>query len=142
MQIRNARKGDHAAIATIFGEAMSQAPYRVQVRRKSVLDSIAFYLKNYDVRVASIEGDIVGFIAVFKYQWIDSTRLWVGELHVHPDHQRKGIGKKLLNQVIRDYRSKGVKHIELLAHTKAPAMRFYKHRGFQKSPQVKLERKI
>lgn len=142
MNIRKAQKKDTRMIARIFREQMSKAPYRYKVSFNSALSGIQFYLKNYDVRVTCIDNKLVGFIAVFKYRWIDTYRLWVGELHVDSKYQKKGVGRALLDDVEIYYKQKRVKFVELLVNTKAPAIGFYEHLRFSKSPQQKFEKKL
>lgn len=72
-------------------------------------DSIASKAQSESLFLATHGEDLVG--CVFAALQPDS--LYVGKLAVHPDHQRKGIGRSLMETVERYALSKGIETIEL-----------------------------
>jgi GNAT superfamily N-acetyltransferase len=76
-----------------------------------------------------------------KLEWEDSRGkpLIIHRLAVHPNHQGKGIGKKLL-QFAEDYAQKnGFSSIRLDVYTKNPgAISIYKHAGFVEKGFIKF----
>ena len=54
----------------------------------------------------------------------------VAELMVHPDHQRRGIGRELLSEYLRD-----VPRAWLVTHPDAPARALYESAGWQPGEQ-------
>ena len=72
-----------------------------------------------------------------KLLGICSAWLVIDELHitfiaVHPMHQRQGLGKSLLSELIKRSKSLGANHIHLeVKQNHEPAKAFYKSMGFK-----------
>ena len=63
--------------------------------------------------------------------WINLEELHITSLAVHPIHQRKGIGKLLISDLIKRSNSLGSNFIYLeVKDTNEPAKAFYKSMGF------------
>jgi ribosomal protein S18 acetylase RimI-like enzyme len=60
--------------------------------------------------VAKDEGEIIGLITVFP---VTDAELHVARLYVHPEHQGKGIGTRLLNAAIASYPAAQVVRLEV-----------------------------
>ena len=53
-------------------------------------------------------------------------------LSVHPSYQKRGLGKKLINQIIKECKNENIKRIFLEVSIKnKQALRFYKNSGFK-----------
>ena len=53
-------------------------------------------------------------------------------LSVHPSYQKKGLGKKLINQIIKECKNENIKRIFLEVSIKnKQALNFYKNSGFK-----------
>ncbi len=65
--------------------------------------------------------------------WIVIDELHITSLAVHPLHQRKGLGKILLSDLIKRSKSFQIKYIYLeVKDNNEPAKAFYKSMGFKK----------
>ena len=68
----------------------------------------------------------------FCCSWLVVDELYITSIAVHPRHQRKGLGKFLLSDLIKRSRSLRTNHIHLeVKHTNEPAKAFYKSMGFK-----------
>ena len=80
--------------------------------------------------IAEDEGQVVGYISTR----VDAeTKIGgIPNFAVHPAHQQKGIGKKLMHAGIEYLKSKGMEYarIETLAHNEV-GLRFYPKMGFK-----------
>lgn len=56
--------------------------------------------------VAEEDGEVVGGITAPTKPWWDGIHLVDGELFVHPDYQRRGIGKKLIERLFTEAQEK------------------------------------
>lgn len=86
--------------------------------------------------VAELDGRIVGHIAFSPVTISDGTRDWygLGPVSVHPDFQRKGIGKALINEGLSRLRSLNAKGCCLVGHPE-----YYRQFGFRNPKGLILE---
>ena len=64
--------------------------------------------------------------------WLVIDELHITFIAVHPMHQRKGLGKFLLSELIQRSKSLGTNHIHLeVKNNNEPAKAFYKSMGFK-----------
>ena len=64
--------------------------------------------------------------------WLVIDELHITSIAVNPMHQRKGLGKSLLSELIKRSQSLGTNHIHLeVKNNNEPAKAFYKSMGFR-----------
>jgi len=83
-----------------------------------------------ETRVAELDGRVVGYIT---YEVIHNASTgWVRNLAVDPAFQGRGVGTRLLQAVLSEFRAMGLKlsRIETLASNQA-AREFYSKKGFR-----------
>ena len=72
------------------------------------------------------QGRIVGSVRAYQ----DGKTCHIGRLIVHPDHQRRGIGTQLMNQIEASFAA--VERFELFTgHKSANALRLYERLGYK-----------
>ena len=86
--------------------------------------------------VAEENGKIIGYIegSVFKNYDIFKIKKkgLIDTLYVLPKYRKKGVAKKLVNEILKWFRSKGIKHFTLGTHAlHKKAILFWKHMGFK-----------
>ena len=73
---------------------------------------------------------LVGIAIVEKKMW--NRTLWIWELHVNPEYQRKGIGKQLIEHLMTIGREVDCRVIVCeTQNTNVPAISFYRSVGFE-----------
>lgn len=82
--------------------------------------------------VMEIDGQIVG-TALGSF---DGRRGYIQKLVVKKDFQRRGIGKKLMDEVVKRLKSLGVVYVPINCEIENEA--FYKKCGFRKTKQVTM----
>lgn len=99
-------------------------------------------MENYKLMIAELNGKVVGFIGYYVLpsiwkKWNEAT---INYFFVHKEFQGRGIGSKLLKEVIRQMDEMGIAelHVETEKENKR-AIRLYKKHGFLKE-FVLLER--
>ncbi len=89
---------------------------------------------------------VVGFVNFGNYRDDDLPKDEVAEiraLYVHPEHWRKGIGKKLTELAIQDCKKSGYKQLVLwVLDSNESAQLFYQSLGFQLDGGVKTDGRI
>ena len=91
-------------------------------------DAYAHSLKIYG---AYLEGSLVGVIRVVGDGF---SVVFIQDLLVNPEHQRRGIGSALLRRVLQEY--KGVYQIHLLTENTEKTVRFYQSLGFMMDTDI------
>src|SRR3712207_1334969 len=95
--------------------------------------------------VADVDGAPVGFVAV---RWTEEEVTPVGEgerIAVAPDHQRAGIGGRLLERAVTEMRARGVPLAVIGTggdDGHAPARALYERHGFTALPLVRYYRAL
>ena len=115
MSIRFARKADCAAIAEIYNHAVL---YTAAIWNDQTVDAdnrIAWFeartIAGYPVLVSEEDGVVTGYASFGDWRSFDGFRHTVEHsVYVHPDHQGKGLGRKLLSRLIDEARDCG-KHV-------------------------------
>jgi ribosomal protein S18 acetylase RimI-like enzyme len=142
MRIRKATEDDMEAAALIYKECFDKEPYKYMIKEEESLDIIKSYFKTQVMYVAIDNDSVIGFVMGEKYLWVGGWRLWISELFVDSNHQRKGVGTQLLSAIENHFKKDGISFVELLAHNNAEAIKFYEKLDFHRSDYAKFEKKI
>lgn len=116
--IRNATKEDIAQIVNIKINGWKNAYIGIvdeaSLNDMSVDKEIYSYNNKYslnDIFIAEINGDILGFCRVYDYEnspYVDKEiDCEIREIYVRPDIKRMGIGSKIFNYVLQNFKNKG-----------------------------------
>lgn len=96
--------------------------------------------------VAEMEGQVVGFILGDASGWeygVPETVGWIDTIGVHPDHQKKGVARELMNEMISNLRKVGVERIYTLVDWRSwDLLKFLSSLGFRKGEMLNLELEI
>jgi len=86
--------------------------------------------------VAEVNGRVVGHIAFSPVTMTDGTKDWygLGPVSVHPDFQRKGIGKALINEGLSRLKSLKAKGCCLVGHPQ-----YYGQFGFENVKELSYD---
>ncbi|MDY0132669.1 MAG: GNAT family N-acetyltransferase [Desulforegulaceae bacterium] len=107
-------------------------PKEKQSTKKSIQNSINS--KNQIVYIAEIKGIPAGSAILFLYK--HSLRIY--SIAVHPDFQKKGLGKFLLNKISKTAQEKGFKKITLEVESKNEQLvKWYQKFSFEKTEFLK-----
>jgi len=101
---------------------------------------IAHLLTDYNSvsLVATSDGKIVGFIVGMIYSEENSLTGHILTLDVSPSYRRKGIAQKLLNEIEKIFKEKGVKACGLeVRENNIAALRLYQKFGYKKIAKLK-----
>ncbi len=90
-------------------------------------------MKKDAVFVGTLNGKVVGTIG-YSLDRYESKNYWMGWFYVRKDHEKKGRGKKLLDYVVKELKTKGVKKLYLNTSSNEfyrRALEIYIHNGFR-----------
>ena len=139
-KVRFAGEDDLSALVTLAEEFMPE-----EADPKKRINILKQSLKNpdYDLLVADVEGKIVGFIDHWiVHEFVHGTKLsYIQNLYVTPNYRRRGIGSRLLREIIETAKAKGVLEIHISAEfNNKPAIELYRKHGFSREhSQLEME---
>lgn len=129
--IRSLQDNDYPQMMTIdqlvFNSATTPAPMR-----QVTLEEYAGHYTSDNVFVAELEGRVAGYIGFHNSTGLASNS-HVMEIYiaVHPDYQKMGVGRELMQHIIRYGKQNGYKKISLrVLSSNQKAIAFYKTIGF------------
>ena len=141
LRVRRAGESDIPVLAMLAEEFMPE-----EATREKRVEILRNALRNpdYELLVAELDGEIAGFVD----QWIihdfahGAKLSYIQNLCVTPKHRRKGVGSRLLQEIIRSAKNKGVLEIHVVTEFEnKPAIDLYRKHGLVKE-SLQLERKF
>jgi GNAT superfamily N-acetyltransferase len=122
---------EHAA-ATMFSEADLPPGIRYLVTDMQTLREAQ---RQQRLWVAVSGDDVVGF----AYVTVMDGQAHLEEMDVHPDHGRRGVGTRLVEQAVRWARNEGYARLTLVTFAHLPwNAAFYEKHGFRRMPYDSL----
>lgn len=121
MEIQNYDQSFEQEIVGLWNQTLGADPITVHKFRKQAL-----FDDNFDPElcyVAVEAGNAVGFLLATKRKFpylergLEPTRGWINVMFVKPEHQRKGIGEKLVRQAEQKLKSMGAETVTLGAYS-------------------------
>ena len=96
-----------------------------------------FYQTPGFLGVLAVEnGEILGCIFGVHRVWWSGDEFFINEMCVKKQQQNKGIGKALLNHLIKELDNSDISNIILLTDRGIPAEEFYKKNGFEEIERI------
>lgn len=120
------------ACAAIFVKSYNHAPWKYVW----TLDDAVKYLNEYAsskqfIGFALYDGpEIVGALLAHSKTWWTNKQLFIDELFVLPQCQKRGYGKQLLKHAQQYAELNDLQTITLMTHKSMPAMKFYLDNDF------------
>ena len=136
--IRKLRREDIPACAgllrSVYNNELWQCRWSQETAEEYLTD---FYeSKKFVGYVIEEDGEVLGALFAHEKVWWNNSEVFVEEMFVKPNLQRKGYGTMLLGAVEAYIKEKGLAGITLSTNKYAPAPKFYKKNGFEESGHV------
>lgn len=95
--------------------------------------------------VAELDNKVIGFILGGVSGWefgVPASVGWIDTMGVDPQHQRKGVAKALMGELIKNFRKAGVRNIYTLVNWNDwDLLQFFRQMGFTRGDMINLELK-
>ncbi|MBR6642829.1 MAG: GNAT family N-acetyltransferase [Lachnospiraceae bacterium] len=138
MNIREMVREDIPACADILCSVYNNEMWQCRWEKETAMEYLTdFYeLKKFVGYVLEEDGVILGGIFAREKVWWNNSEVFIEEMFVKPELQRKGHGSLLLQAVERYVKKKGLAGMTLETNKYAPAPHFYRKNGFQDNEYV------
>lgn len=136
--IRKMEKGDIAVCSDILSAVYNNELWGCRWTKEAG----TAYLKDYFGAqkfvgfVIEEEGKILGAMFAHEKIWWNNSELYVDEMFVLPDKQRKGYGSMLISTAEEYIREKKLAGLTLCTNRYAPAPYFYRKNGFNDNEAI------
>lgn len=132
MYIRSLKPEDIPACAEIMCSVYNNELWQCKWSQETAAQYLTDYVNmpKFVGYVLVEDGVLVGAIYAHEKVWWNNSEVFVEEMFVKPDLQRKGYGTMLLKQVEGYVKDKGLAGITLSTNKYAPAPKFYQKNGF------------
>ena len=122
---------------TVFNEPPWNDQWTVetaQIRLSQIIET-----PRYRGLSASLDEELVGLVMGNLEQWYTGEHFYLKEMCVRPTQQRRGIGTMLMEHLVEELQSEGVKRVYLLTMQESPARAFYEENGFYLDEQMGMQ---
>ena len=126
--------------ARIYAEAFSGEPWNDHWDVNDALIHVGELMKSeqaYGLEYV-LKGEIAGFILGTSMMFSFGRIFEINDLAVAPEHQRQGIGRRLLERCLRDIKEQGMAGVHLITSSQGVLPEFYGEYGFKKETEVML----
>jgi L-amino acid N-acyltransferase YncA len=136
LTIRKATLEDLVAITEIYNEAILQTVATFDTEPKTIEEQTTWFV-NHDskhlILVAEQDGLVAGWASLSKWSdrcaYSDTAEI---SLYVKKEHHRKGIGRKLLKQIVKEGQKNGLHTlIARITEGNEPSVNLFKHERFE-----------
>lgn len=126
--------------ARIYAEAFSGEPWKDHWDVNDALIHVGELMKSeqaYGLEYV-LKGEVAGFILGTSMMFSFGRIFEINDLAVAPEHQRQGIGRRLLERCLRDIKELGMAGVHLITSSQGVLPEFYGEYGFKKETEVML----
>lgn len=136
--IRKMKKGDIGACADILSAVYNNELWQCRWTRETGVAYLEDYFSagKFFGLVIEEEGKILGAMFAHEKIWWNNSELYVDEMFVLPDKQRKGYGSMLIRAAEEYIREKKLAGLTLCTNRYAPAPNFYRKNGFNDNEAI------
>jgi ribosomal protein S18 acetylase RimI-like enzyme len=134
IDIRILRAGDEAILAKVGPEVFDD-PVDTEATRRFLADP------GHHLAVAIDAGTVVGFASAVHYFHPDKSapEMWINEVGVATTHRERGLGKQILDELLREARALGCSEAWVLTdRSNRPALRLYASMGGTETPHEQV----
>jgi aminoglycoside 6'-N-acetyltransferase I len=129
--IRLILKADLPVCGRIYADAFNVGPYFGTWTPETAAEMLSGLLdRNPESCWCIAETDaIVGFAFCTTYGVFRGT---VQEFAIDPEFQRRGLGSRLMDHILAEFRLRGLQNVDLVTNVDAPAYNFYRKFNFRR----------
>ncbi len=136
LSLRPASQADYAELAAVFkAAALSNSADRECLLAHP--EALHFSFDEFTSKPYLLIGSAQQILGFTSWRQLDDRRAELDDLFVLPNYQRRGLARRLSQQVLTQLREQGCQLFEVIANQQA--LRFYRSMGFVFSQRVNTE---
>ncbi len=117
------------------------SPKKYKVDKKRVRELLENCL--LDIYLLEKGGKIVGMGSLHYFDTLVKKSVWIEDVVVHPEHRKKGYGKKIITHMISQAKKRGANHADLSSRNdRVESHKFYKKLKFGRRNTSVYRRKL
>ena len=138
MEIRELLPNDIEVCVNLLIEAYNPPPWNDHWTEKTGIKYLSDFMSNSNfIGYVVVEFDeIVGAMFAHRKTWWTNDEIFIDELFIKPDRQRRGYGKMLMDRAEYLSNELGLGGITLLTNKYHPAKSFYEKNGYSVAEHV------
>ena len=138
MKCRKINQADIEAGADILCSVYNNEVWQCRWSKEAAMEYLTdfFNMKKFVGYVIDDGNEIIGGIFAHEKVWWNNSEVFVEEMFIKPEFQKKGYGSLLLIEVEKYITEKGLAGITLSTNKYAPAPHFYSKNGFMNCEHV------
>jgi len=135
IHVRNVAPSDLDALTSVFISCFNEPPWNDGWTFEAARERLGAILASrfFCGAMAWIDEEPVGLVLGQKERWVDAFHFNLQEMCVRSSHQRRGLGRALLNHLKQELQRDGVSKMYLITSPDGPADAFYSAAGFYRS---------
>lgn len=132
MNIRKMESRDIVSCAEILCSVYNNELWQCIWTKQTAAEYLTYFfeMKKFVGYVLEEGNEIMGGIFAHEKEWWNNSEIFVEEMFIKPEQQRKGYGSMLIGQIEKYVTEKGLAGITLSTSKYAPAPAFYRKNGF------------
>ena len=115
-------------MCSVYNNELWQCHWTIKTAEEYLNDF--FDMKKFIGFVLLENEQIIGGIFAHKKVWWNNSEVFIEEMFIHPDFQRKGYGSLLLDEIEKYVKENKLAGVTLSTNKYAPAPLFYRKNGF------------
>lgn len=133
MKLKFFEEQDLVACTATFMEVFNDAPWHDEWTFERAQQYLAdfYHTPGFWGLLAMENQAIIGFVYGVKKAWWSGDEFYIHEIGVKKEWQQKGIGRKLLDELVKEMKPRGVSNLALLTDRGTPAEGFYQKNEFK-----------
>lgn len=136
--IRELKKDDIPACAeilmSVYNNEMWQGHWTLGIAQDYLSDY--FEMKKFVGYVLTVDEKVIGAMFCHEKIWWNNSELFIDEMFISPESQRKGYGTQLIKSAENYIKENHLAGFTLTTNRYAPAPNFYKKNGFVNADHV------
>lgn len=131
IKIQEVKKNEFRKVVKIYKDSFAVAPFNEKWSMKTAGNRIKSYLNYSKIKKICYEKEIIGVVIYYIEVWDKGNYLFVAEIAIKKEFQKRGIGKFIMNELENEAKKKKCIAMVLWTEKDSIASKMYEKLGFK-----------